>query len=353
MYVSIYTDRRWFQTRQAVLHYIYAYAYIFTYTYVLFYIHRPSLISRFQTRQAVRIGAGPYHSAATVACGQGLGWCNSLQLTTTRCNSLQHTAIHCNALQHTAAYHFAAAVAAGRASDAATHYNALQLTVTHCNTLQHMTFFCCCLRAVPRMVQHTAKLWNTNCNKYPATHCNSMQHNTTHCNILQLSLCCYCRLRAGPWIVQHTATYCNTHSATYCNTHGNTHCNPHMLLLSTLQHTATHCNTLQHTATHNTLQHTSFATVACGQGLGWRNTLQRTATHNNTLQLTATLCNAVHYTATHGSILIFCFFCCRQSLYIYICIYIYARDSCYCMQGYKGYNCSTHAYTRVFVHVYA
>ena len=43
-----------------------------------------------------------------------------------------------------------------------------------------------------------------------------------------------------------------------------------------LQHTATHCNTLQHTAI--TLQHTA---THC-------NTLQHTATHCNTLQLTAT-----------------------------------------------------------------
>ena len=61
-----------------------------------------------------------------------------------------------------------------------------------------------------------------------------LQHTATHCNTLQTS-----------------ATRCNTlqHTATHCNTlqHAATHCN-------TLQHTATHCNTLQHTATHcNTL----------------------------------------------------------------------------------------------------
>jgi len=59
----------------------------------------------------------------------------------------------------------------------------------------------------------------------------------THCNTLQ-----------------HTATHgthCNTLHYTAAYTHASaTHCN-------TLQHTATHCNTLQHTATHcNTLQHT-------------------------------------------------------------------------------------------------
>jgi len=51
-----------------------------------------------------------------------------------------------------------------------------------------------------------------------------------------------------------------------------------------LPHTATHCNTLQHTATQ--MQHT-------------RNTLQHTATHCNTLQHTATHCNTLPHTAIH------------------------------------------------------
>ena len=53
-----------------------------------------------------------------------------------------------------------------------------------------------------------------------------LQHTATHCNTLQLA-----------------APHCNTlqHTAIYCNT---------------LQHTAAHCKTLQHTATDcNTLQH--------------------------------------------------------------------------------------------------
>jgi len=54
-------------------------------------------------------------------------------------------------------------------------------------------------------------------------------HTATHCNT-----------RQHPCItLQHTATHCNTlqHTATHCNT---------------LQHTATHCNTRQHAATHCT-----------------------------------------------------------------------------------------------------
>jgi len=53
----------------------------------------------------------------------------------------------------------------------------------------------------------------------------------------------------------------------------------------TLQHTSTHCNTRQHTATHyKTLQHTA---THC-------NTRQHPATHWKTLQNTATHCNTLH-----------------------------------------------------------
>jgi len=53
--------------------------------------------------------------------------------------------------------------------------------------------------------------------------------------------------------LQHTATHCDT-LQTHCNTlqQTATHC-------KTLQNTATHCNALQHTATHcYTLQHTAL-----------------------------------------------------------------------------------------------
>jgi len=56
-----------------------------------------------------------------------------------------------------------------------------------------------------------------------------------------------------------------------------------------LQHTATHCNALQHSH-FNTLQHTA---AHC-------NTLQHTATHCN--NLTATHCNALQRTATTTSV---------------------------------------------------
>jgi len=71
--------------------------------------------------------------------------------------------------------------------------------------------------------------------------CHILQHAATHCSILQHTAI----LLAWP-VVMSRVTYCNTlqHAGVYYNT---------------LQHTATHCNTLQHTATHcNTLQHTAY-----------------------------------------------------------------------------------------------
>jgi len=78
-------------------------------------------------------------------------------------------------------------------------------------------------------------------------HRDVLQHTATHCNTLQHTAHCTTLLPSGC-----PATHCNTlyHTATHCNT---------------LQHTAlpsgcpaTHCTTLYHTATHcNTLQHTA------------------------------------------------------------------------------------------------
>jgi len=96
----------------------------------------------------------------------------------------------------------------------------------------------------------------------------------------------FCQVFAICNILQHTATQCNTLQHTFfpkiCNRVGNlagakittrTHCD-----------TLTHSNTLQHTPTHsNTLHHTP----------PYRNTLQHTATHCNTLQHTATHCNTL------------------------------------------------------------
>ena len=130
----------------------------------------------------------------------------------------------------------------------------------------------------------------------------SLAHVTTHVIIFLSAL----------YVIRHTATLCNTlqHTATHCTY--STHCNT-LHLLEPLQHTAllrhlnrhsrsvkerglsewvyaTDCNILQQTATDcNTLQ---LTVTDC-------NRLQRTATHCNALQRAATHCNALQRTATH------------------------------------------------------
>ena len=90
--------------------------------------------------------------------------------------------------------------------------------------------------------------------------------------------------------LQHSATHCNAlqHTARQIDLfRGETHSRCTYI---TLQQPATHCNALQHTATHcNTLPYfevkltQDVRTTHC-------NNLQHTATHCNTLQRTATHC---------------------------------------------------------------
>ena len=112
------------------------------------------------------------------------------------------------------------------------------------------------------------------------------------CSVLQCVA-----IHSTPITLQHTATHSDTlqqHCNTLCcSVTGNVvqvASKPeYTLQLCILQHNATHCNTLQHTATQCvTLQHTS---THC-------NTLQHTATHCNTMQHTATQCNTVQHSAT-------------------------------------------------------
>ena len=101
----------------------------------------------------------------------------------------------------------------------------------------------------------------------------TLQHTATHCNTLQHE--CHtkkCLPRVIMRLVMREMTQ-ETHCLVYLVLQCGRQCN-------TLHYTATHCNTLQHTATH------------C-------NTLQHTATHCNTLQHTATSCNTLQHTATH------------------------------------------------------
>ena len=71
--------------------------------------------------------------------------------------------------------------------------------------------------------------------QHTATHCSTPQYTATHCSTLQHTVAHWV-FDVFAWAVSHESIQ---HTATHCNT---------------LQHTATHCNTLQHTAAHcNTL----------------------------------------------------------------------------------------------------
>jgi len=102
--------------------------------------------------------------------------------------------------------------------------NTLLYTATHCNTL-HISMHALFMRIYSYTLQHA--------------HCNTLQH--THCNTLQHARYSHARALHAHIQLQQTATHyvsvcmrssC-THMSIYCNTRA-----------------ATHCNTLQHTATH-------------------------------------------------------------------------------------------------------
>jgi len=170
---------------------------------------------------------------------------------------------------------------------------------------------------------------------YTATHCNT--HCNKHCNTHRRIVFCYIEQTACiPCLMtsqntqQQTASHCNTlqHTATHI-------AELYSVMLSrlrvfhvkrhpknTLQHTATHCNTLQHTATHIAGLYSAMLSRLCVFHVKRhpKNTLQHTATHCNThrriafcdveltvcilcpktsKKYTATHCNILQHTATH------------------------------------------------------
>ena len=105
----------------------------------------------------------------------------------------------------------------------------------------------------------------------------TLQHTATHCNSLQLTATNACQTGKS-----HVHTHHNTpqHTATQYNTLQITHAKPDIHTCTHLQHTATHCNSLQLTATHcNSLQliHAKPECHMC----------THTATHRSTPQHTA------------------------------------------------------------------
>ena len=129
-------------------------------------------------------------------------------------------------------------------------------------------------------------------------------------------VCVYFDKLMAEYILQPTATHCNSlqFTATHYNAHDlltgvaqcslwfgsvsvrpthsrkqiSTHCN-------SLQLTATHCNSLQLTATHCNTHYTIYVQVWRGVPCGWG----RYSDSERLLQLTATHCNSLQLTAFH------------------------------------------------------
>ena len=119
---------------------------------------------------------------------------------------------------------------------------------SHCNTLQHNVTLCITLHRT-------------------TTHCNALLHIATHCNTVQEGT--GCNISGGRNVLQCVAVCCSVLQCAavllQCISGGRWWSWRCVLRTETLQHTVTHCNTLEFTVTK------------------WR--LQLTATHCNTLQL--------------------------------------------------------------------
>jgi len=145
-----------------------------------------------------------------------------------------HTIIHCKSLHHTA-------TDCSRLQE----ISSLQCTATHC---KYVYIYINKARAHHRLrntLQHTT------------SHCNTtLQHNTrnlictTHCDTLRV--CIYEETACASVPLPHTATHRNTlqHTATHCAYVYMKKLHAYHYRSNKLQHTSTHCNTLQHTATH-------------------------------------------------------------------------------------------------------
>jgi len=157
------------------------------------------------------------------------------------------------------------------------------MSATQCNTLQHTATHCAKhLRLLPVFsVATTLHLAATPYN----THCNSLQHPWTplDCNSLQLT-------------ATHTATLqCITGEGAGRDAWAAAA----FYVATTLQLTATHCNSQQtHTATH-TATHSTTQQRISGERAGrdaWAAAAFEVAT---TLQLTATHCNSLQHALQH------------------------------------------------------
>jgi len=111
----------------------------------------------------------------------------------------------------------------------------LQDTARHCNTLQHTTTHCNTLHHMHRLTTSTVRDQRCNTMQQSAAHCSTMLHHTA----TDFSTATHCKT------LQHTATHRNTphQSAVHCNT--------------ILHHPATDLSTATHCTTPSTLHHTA------------------------------------------------------------------------------------------------
>jgi len=181
---------------------------------------------------------------------------------------------------------------AARASTTRAQYSVIlslktstQPEISHCNTL-HQSVTICNTDSCPRLNDESTVFdgsFSPNLNSLPNS---TLQHTATHCNLLQ-----------------HTATLLALPA------HGRRERNILIIIVAKRQlnpkyHTATHCNTLQHTATHcTTLQHTatpldtrtSTTRAQCSDNHVLKTWSQPQVSHCNTLQHSATLCNNLQH----------------------------------------------------------
>jgi len=178
----------------------------------------------------------------------------------------------------------------------ATHCKTLQRIAAHCNTLQHTALYTCISAAHPALYVSEVILYVGS--PYTATYCDTLQHTAN--------------------TLQNTAPHCTTlqHTALYTfilSTHTALHASEVILYVGS-SCTAIQFETLQHTATHDTLQHTANTLQThcntplcmaaccpncsvCIEGV----TVCRQLIHYNTPQHNATHCDftTLHHVATH------------------------------------------------------
>jgi len=205
--------------------------------------------------------------------------CNTLQHIATHCNTLQHTATHCTTLHHTAP----------QFNESSKHHQLNGAFMSHMNAVTH-SYLIWMKYPWLRCMTYALSSWYLDdalivlkCVAGVLQACCSMLHCVAACcSVLQCVALCYWYLDDSliDWIfrrlwmkshsfiavvhtLQHTATHCNTlqrtvqHTTAHCNAHGDMQsCMRSLSCISvvyTLQYTATHCNTLQRTRWHATM----------------------------------------------------------------------------------------------------